>query len=453
MCAAHPGARPSSTRSRNDCPAVSAEAATAAQFRIEMQKRNWIGATVLGLMFSGCAALRPPALKSGESLTHTLLVLDEAVESIARPSSEPRAIAEHALRVLHAEAGDNVQRRIRETLLRFPAENTEFHCGAEFLRSRTLQEFARIRDMLLSVPGEAIEPEACYSVPFVIDLTRGSAPQGSLELYGYDFDRVPLELVLVHDGGFTNVTSAMTIKNHNHLTIKLGSDGVQFSEDSEMLGLVWGHVIHYAIPVLQASTPLCASRLEHVPPDLTVRYSPPRNAALVSGNRATVHTSLALESTSNALNVVLCATLKSGSAGGAVFSGCGTEQLFLTEADWRIEQVIGGTRSRLSSHQIPSATPFIRNGSSDGPVAQWTITGIRDAADSGEPQVTGQLTDIVVVSTPVSGCLSIIDYLEARRADRLSLETIQRLDAQLAAVDPAILKLRPRFAPPARRSR
>jgi hypothetical protein len=55
-----------------------------------------------------------------------------------------------------------------------------------------------------------------------------------------------------------------------------------------------------------------------------------------------------------------------------------------------------------------------------------------------------------VASSETDGCLSPIAYLEAKRTRVLDPSTARALDRQLRSVNAAIVKLRPRFAPPLR---
>jgi hypothetical protein len=414
-----------------------------------MHKLTFFGAAVLFLTFSVGAALPPRPFSGRDSLIETTHLLEDAIRSLDKSSAQPRKIIEHTLRALPPEGNAAVRQSVREFLLRLPVAKEELVCGPDFLRSRAQQEFSRIKESFLNGPAEPLEPAACYSAPFLIDLTRNPEPQGTLDLFGYDFDRVPLELVLVHNGSFIDVTHALTMRSHSHLTVKLGNDGVRFSTDTEMIGLVWGHIIRYTIPVVQTSTTLCASRTEKIAADVTIRYSPPRiaRAAGLRNAKRSVHAYLTLESVSNALSAMLCATVTSDKE--PVFSGCGAEQLFTTGTDDLIEQIIGGTHSTISFTDTSQPSSRILHGSSGGPVAGWTFTGTAGAdGNSAGPEVATQLKRVRIISTPAAGCLSPIAYLEAKRTNLLSQGTIRRLDDQLAKIDPDILKLRPRFAPP-----
>jgi len=62
--------------------------------------------------------------------------------------------------------------------------------------------------------------------------------------------------------------------------------------------------------------------------------------------------------------------------------------------------------------------------------------------------VAARLNEIRLVSVEGEWCVSPTAYLEAMRTTVLDPATRQSLDPQLKKIDPAILKLRPRFALP-----
>jgi hypothetical protein len=61
--------------------------------------------------------------------------------------------------------------------------------------------------------------------------------------------------------------------------------------------------------------------------------------------------------------------------------------------------------------------------------------------------VAARLNEIRLVSVEGEWCVSPMAYLEAKRTTVLDAATRRSLDPQLKRIDPAILKLRPRFAP------
>ncbi len=133
--------------------------------------------------------------------------------------------------------------------------------------------------------------------------------------------------------------------------------------------------------------------------------------------------------------------------GDMVLSGCTVEFLYVTDPDRVIDGVVG----KLSSHVSYTRGEWLTGMNSrrrPDPVREWAFAGLRRRSlDSGAVSVTARLNQIVVVSSEEEGCISPIAYLEAKRARVLNPVTRRALDLQLDRVNPAILRLRPRFAP------
>ena len=212
-----------------------------------------------------------------------------------------------------------------------------------------------------------------------------------------------------------------------------------------------GHLLRYSIPLIQLGTPICSSWLEEIPAGKTIAYAP----LLLNGDgRFTkpgprVWSNATLDYESNKVDATVCMTAAEQGSNRATFSGCGVEYVFTSESDRVIEGILGEGEGYISYTHHGQAD-VVREGVPGGPVRGWTFSGFGD--NSGvrrEIRVAVELNKLRVVSTPTDGCVSAIAYSEAKRMNALSAETIRRLDPQLNKVDPEILKLRPRFAPPA----
>jgi hypothetical protein len=313
------------------------------------------------------------------------------------------------------------------------------------MRYRVREELNRIKDLLLGDSPPPLEPLACFSSPFVLEAAGDGERNGTIELYGYDFDRMKPELVLIQNGNFTDVSAALTRKNDFHLTVKLGSGGVRLSRSSEKLGLAWGNVLHYTIPIVQETSALCEPKIEKIPAGATVRVLPPRIGAAAQGKQtgAELRASVALETVSNAVNVFLCATIIVDRK--ATFGGCSREQIFTAGSDQYIDRILSDTDSAISSAQRAGRPLDIKVGKSTGPVATWTFSNLNST-----PEAAVKLNESRVLSMPADGCISPYAYMEAKRRNELTRETIRRLDPQLARLNPALLKIRPRFTDQAR---
>lgn len=381
---------------------------------------------VLFWIFSGCAPLRVHSSQATDQQTQTVLTLDDAIQALDRPSANTRSILERVSDKLASQGRDALRHDVLNFLARMPPERDEFPCGTDFLRSRASRELYRLIDQLLAGTPPPVEPAVCFSVPAMVEAAGDDRRNGTLEVYGYDFDRVAPELVLIHNGSFADVSAALTPRSHFHLTVRTGRDAVKLSGDSETLGLAWGNVLHYTIPIVQETTALCEVKTENIAAGKVVRFSPPRIGAVVAQIREKrkVRANVVLETVVNALEVRLCATIEEGRA-PPVFSGCGSEQIFTSGSDRQIDRIVGSTESAFSSERVGRSASI--QGDSSGPVAAWELS------ETGSmPEVAVTLNELRVVSVPADRCISPFKYNEAKQRNQLSQDTVRRLDAQLA---------------------
>ncbi len=403
---------------------------------------------------SGAAALSTGQIsaRDDKSLFDTLLVLDEAIHLLADASSDYRKVLQEAVAGLPGNAGGEVSGGIRRFLSRTPSTGAEFPCSVAFLRLRARQALWRLRETLLGEKPSFMEPAVCYSLPFVLDVTQLQIGGTLLHIYGLDFDAASLQMVLVTSEGYQDVTAGLVRTSHYHLTLKLGDGGIPISAKSKALGLAWGHLIHHSIPVVQPTTPLCSSRVETVP-GKTISYVPPslsRDRDRRLDRAATrVWADALLDYSNNKLEATICMRAATERGGGdMVLSGCTVEFLYTTDPDRVIDGVVGNLSSHVSYSHGERLTGM-NSGRPRDPVRDWAFAGLpRHSVDSRAVSVTARLNQIVVVSSEDDGCISPIAYLEAKRTTVLNPVTRRALDRQLDRVNPAILNLQPRFAPP-----
>ena len=384
--------------------------------------------------------------RADTTLPDTLRVLDHAIRLLGAPSSDYRTILRDVVGTLPSNAEDNVRADIRTFLTRAPQPGADFKCSVDFVRSRARQALWRLRATLLHASPAPAEPAVCYAVPFAVDVTQIQTAGSVVDIYGYDFDAVTPQLVLVNSDGVEDVTAALVARSHYHLALKAGA--VPFSSKSQSMGLAWGHLIRYSISLIQPATPLCSSRLETIPASPAITYAP-----LVTGQRlfakpgTHVWADAMLDYEDNKLEATICVTAVDQAGDDAPFSGCAIHFLYTTDPDRVIDGVIGSLSSRVS-YGGGTRSAELQYGRRSGPVDQWTFAGFRPSrVESPETSVTARLNPVRVVSTERDGCLSPISYLEAQRTSVLDPATRRVLDPQLKRIDPAILQLRPRFAP------
>jgi hypothetical protein len=121
-------------------------------------------------------------------------------------------------------------------------------------------------------------------------------------------------------------------------------------------------------------------------------------------------------------------------AADATASGCISEFLRTVDDARVIDAVVDSRSSEIAA--LPPGTLSVRRGLVD----RWS--------SNGAGLVAARMNRIKLVSREAEGCLSPIAWAEARRTTTFSAATRDALDRQLRKVEPAIVGLRPRFAPP-----
>ena len=371
------------------------------------------------------------------------LVLGEGIHELNNPSSDFRAV----LRAMSSQLAANAA--LRTAILKFVERlppTTDFKCSDDFLRTRARQELIRLQHAVLKTAGDRVEPQFCFTTPYVIDAGK---PTDAVEIYGFDFDAAPIQMVLVSGGKYEDVSSALIKRSHYHLTLKLGRNGVALPAKTQTLGLTWGNLIHHSISVVTTDSPLCPTDIEVVSPSEPITYSPPAVSREMVAGRAggKALASSALDYAGNAVYATICVTVTGPDDARATFSGCNREFIGTIDPDHEIERVLG----RVESHAVftPDSRSGIKNGTPRDPIATWRFVHPRtEAALQTTPFVTVKLRKIRVVSTRTGDCVSPIAFNEAKREGALRAATSRALDAKLRPLNPSLIGLRPRFAPP-----
>jgi hypothetical protein len=237
-----------------------------------------------------------------------------------------------------------------------------------------------------------------------------------VDIYGYDFDAVALQVVLVNRDGFEDVTAAVGETSNYHLALNIENGAVPFSSTSLSLGLAWGHVIHHSISLMRPTTPLCSSRVEVISAGQTASYLPPKNVEkLFTRPETKMWADAMLDYESNELDVTICATASDQPGDATLLGGCTKHFLYTTDPDRVIDGVVGNSSSRVSIVRSSRATD-VTNGTRNGPVDQWTFSDARPDSATSEPAITARLNEVRVASSEQDGCISPMAYLEAKRS-------------------------------------
>jgi hypothetical protein len=406
---------------------------------------RFVNASVVLALLLAPVTLPDPA--NDRQLTDSIVLLERAVSALANPSADYSKILREVVAHWPANGVAVVKTDLATFLARAPDARTDFKCGADFVRYRARKELLRLKDVLLDANPQPARSQFCYAAPFAIDLAR--AP-GAVEIYGYDFDKEPPQLLLMNAFGFRDVTFALIRHNHFHLTLELAKNGLTFSADNQQLAVATGHLIQQTIPVIRPDTSICESRVEEIPAGKAIGFAPPPldgRQEFSAGSGATLWSNAALDYESNQVDATVCLSIVEPGVNPRVRSGCATELVHSTDADRVIERVVGGLEDQVVyTHR--SGSEDVRNGLTRGPVSRWLFGGLGPQQSTPvEPRIAIRLRAARVISTKAGGCVSAIAYLEAKRMHALSEKTVRRLDAQLKKMDLTVLKARPRFSP------
>lgn len=408
------------------------------------RRRSWRTASCLAWIacLGVLASARIQPSQVDESRRVTLRVLDQAIRSVGQPQADYRKALGDASAALASMPDGPARGGLDAFLKRIPTHGPDYQCSDEFIRARARAMLWRLRDLVLDVQVRPLEPVVCYAVPFAVDLDRAQASGQVVDIYGYDFDATTLQLVVITPDGFTDVTPSLTVKSHTHAAVRIGGGGVPADFRNESIGVAWGHIIHYRVPLVGPSTRLCASRIEAVQPGATVSYDSITRASGPSAPApADVSADVHLEYSSNVLQAALCVT-----SPDVMESGCIDEYLHTSDPDRVIDGVLGPQSSRISFARGRTANIDVGGGL----VRQWNPGGRQGLEQGSEVAhvVTARLNGIKIVSRDAERCLPPIAYVEAKRTTSFPSATARVLDAQLKALDSAIVRLRPAFAPP-----
>ena len=153
-----------------------------------------------------------------------------------------------------------------------------------------------------------------------------------------------------------------------------------------------------------------------------------------------------LDYVDNKLEATLCVTIPADRTDARRISGCTVAFLYTADPDRVIDGVFGTLDSQMAAG---GSRPFDKRtiAGQGGPVRRWSFSGFGPGREGVEVGVTARLKPVRIVSTEGGGCVGPIAYMETKRTTVLDPATRRALDAQSKSVDPAILGLRPRFAP------
>jgi hypothetical protein len=374
-----------------------------------------------------------PEPLSNEALNAAAAALDRAIRAAGEPRSDAQELVRSTMEALPRDPGVRATGELGTFLTRMPTPGPGFRCDPEFLRHRTRLELLQVREALANQSAPKLEPQFCSATPNLVDLSKPASERRAVEIYGADFDRAEMQMFVVSRGNYQDVTSALRARTPYHFTLNLQE--IDLPPDAELLGLSWGNLIQAVIPLVHPNTQLCAARVDEVPRGRTIEYAPSRIApASLSGPDQQASGSAGLDFASNELDAVVCMTA-CDDARHIALSGCAAGFLATIDSDRTIEAVLGTTyqAATFTRRRQPGRERATRG----GPVDEWTLGA----------QTTVRFDPIRLVSIPRDGCVSPFAYLEAKRHNIVTADTVRRLAPQLARTPVNLLEIRPPFTP------
>jgi hypothetical protein len=377
----------------------------------------------------------PPAQPLDSPRSQTLLLLDQAIRQLARPSSDYVKVVTATLSAWPSTADNDAASGLRRFLARARKPGREFKCSDDFLRQRARQVVMNVRSAVHDGRARPLDADVCYASPAALDVTESRSLRGNVDVYGFDLDTVMPELVLVNDDGARDVSEALNVVSHDHLVIDLDRARPSITSKSLSLAVTWGHLIRYSVPLVHETTRLCEAKVETVP-STTVTYA----SAAPRTRAGRISVDLTIDYSLNKLDATICVA-----SGDPEVDGCSTEFVHTIDPDFVIEGVLGPVHSEIDLTQADRSAGTSQTG--HGAVTRWVIPGRTPESGLSDGLIAARLESIRVISARDYACISPITYLEARRTTRFQSRTRRLLDDQLKAVDTRILKRRPRFAP------
>jgi hypothetical protein len=241
---------------------------------------RWLSASLLTLVVfvAGCSALSDLGDTADIAVTRTAAILDEGIVGLQNNSADWQKVLKETESKLTSETQSTIRNEVSDLLYRgIAATSAEFRCDTDFVVNRVRLGLIRIKADLLGEPVPPLEPQLCSVVPLAVDRTLVAQGRlNHLELYGYDLDAGPIQVLLQSGDEQLDVSNMVSRPTHYHMTLTLGgSTGVPITRTSQRLIIKWADHELSTISVIQPETPLCKKQVVTYQPSAT-HFIPPR---------------------------------------------------------------------------------------------------------------------------------------------------------------------------------
>jgi hypothetical protein len=234
---------------------------------------------------------------------------------------------------------------------------------------------------LLNQERPELEPQLCGVIPLAVDMGLPPDRRNKIELYGYDFDKANIEVLLENNNGTTDVSRQLDQPTHYHMTINLGGGGVNLTPESSRLILRWNNQIISTIGIIQDSPDICSSDPDnHLPSP--VSYTPPhtRGDREFDGNGPDITCRVRLINRRNKVDAQIFFQAKETESDWTTASGTMTSTVYTADSGWEIENIVGPTESSYSYRDNDHALDRFPG---SGPVSSYTFMGDGGGDDAG----------------------------------------------------------------------
>lgn len=299
---------------------------------------------------SGCSLLDKLGTLFDETVpdiaTESLNTIDNAIDALDVNSAAWQSILQDTVSKLTDDAQSTLKNEVQTILDRGIATiGTEFRCNADFLGKRAKQALERIKAKLLNQPIPDIQPSICEVVPLAIDKSLVPHRVNSVSLFGYDFDTTGITATLKNGSQMLSITQHLSRPTHYHMTINLGSNGVNLTSNSDHLLLNWNNELLSSIAVIQPSTPICKSKEVSYDRNTKLTYTPPhtRGDKEYDGHGPDIWSRVEWLNRTSSIDVSTYMKAKETKSDWTTAEGSKTITYYTPPAGWKIKRIIGST--------------------------------------------------------------------------------------------------------------
>ena len=341
----------------------------------------------VSVLLSGCGLvdLAPVATSVLSGSDKLSTALDDGIHALESASADWQVVLQDVLAQATASGQSTIANEISNALTRgIAAGGAEFRCNADFLRIRARQLLIGLRATLLGQPRPAIEPQFCGVVPLAVDRELVPTRISKLEFYGYDFDTTPIQVLLRETAGDIDVSAKLDRPTHYHMTLNLGSNGVQLTPNSQRLVFKWGGQEISTIGVIQPTTPACEEKVLPAIPINDVSFNPgkTRGDADFGGHGPDVWVRVDVNTSPDQVQATIRMRAAETKKDWTTSEGEETVTIYRADPNWRIQSLIGESASEFSYQDDDHSEDRFELGSG-GPASRFIIVGDTEGDDAG----------------------------------------------------------------------